>query len=134
MDNRLFSVNGKGKEMLRKALELAFMQEGNKTTAEAWIETKEHGLILSWFYEESNHNKFNKFLTPLSSDLATEIVWEWLSKAKIEDFKMNKWEENLDHDGENIIGWHVYVGDWGHIHNITSAICAIKPVYLWLGK
>ena len=51
MDNRQFNVNGKGKDMLLRVLELACIQEGfenNPAKIRSWKVTPEHGMILYW--------------------------------------------------------------------------------------
>jgi len=131
-DNRLFKVNGEGLDDLKAALKLVFKQEGDRTKARSWKITPEHGFILCW-YETEKCDKFP--LNGISSDLVAEMIWEWLqAKETWENTVFGDWENDLDHDGSNKEGWVVYCENWGHVANLHSAICAVKPCYLWLGK
>lgn len=129
MDNRIFNVNGTGEKMLLSALELVFMQRGEKTTCSAWQAT-EKGLILLWYKCEGS--------TPLPSSkgmTAVEVlpmVLGWLSDVDIRDIEMGRWD--VDQDGHNSIGWRVYCEDWGKVGGNSSAICAVKPAFMWYGK
>ena len=133
MDNRLFNINGKDKEMLGDTLRLAFLQNGNNTKAVSWKEDLQYGLILCWYCPE-NDNTYHKFPTGLPADKVLDIVWAWLEEVDISKMILKSWEKDADHDGDNKRGWRVYVEDWGHIGSISNAICAIKPIYLWYGK
>jgi hypothetical protein len=133
MDNRLLNINGETQEQLALALQIAFTQTSSKWMAMSSTVTQEYGLILSWWYDKSKTDMI-PFISPLTFELATPIVWAWLQSVKTEDFKLGAWEEDIDQDGFNGPGWRVYVGEWGHVGNVTSAICAIKPVFLWYGK
>lgn len=131
MDNRVFNVNGSGEQMLLDALRLAFLQEGKTALCKGWQETK-NGLVLTWFVDKNQ--------TPLPStigmtaDEVLPIVTAWLRGGGAKDVVMDGWDANLDHDGENSMGWRVFVGDWGHVDGITNAICAVKPAFMWHGK
>lgn len=129
MDNRLLNINGKSRELLALALNVAF-EQFDCSFARAWIETSA-GLVILWSDQD---DKSYRFPAPLTHEQVVPIVWQWFQSKKPEDFTLVKWEENLDHDGDNKIGWRVYVEDWGHVTGISCAICAIKPVYLWYGK
>lgn len=132
MNNRLFNVNGKGKEMLLATLKLAFEQKGfSNTTAKSWIETEEHGLILCWCKDD----KFNPLPSELTAEQCLPMVEQWLQGDFAKTVKLSKWCENIDHDGDNSLGWQVYVENWGHVGKAKSyAICGIKPAYMWHGK
>ena len=131
MDNRIFNVNGSGSEMLRKALELAFMQEGDNTTCTAWRETKEHGLILLWAKASDNANPLP---APLSASQCVDVVETWLQGDFAQTVELSDFCEDHDHDGSNSDGWQVYCEDWGHVGDEHYAICAIKPAFMWNGK
>lgn len=83
----------------------------------------------------------NKRVT-LPIDILTDTLWSCLNDAQdnIDDFEMEDWEENLDHDGSNNKGFRIYVDKWGHIeedHGMTIdhyTSLAIKPIYCWHGK
>jgi len=135
-DNRLFSVNGRGKEMLAATLAIAAQQHGDRPdTFEGWIDDPKKGLILVWHAEPG---KANKFISRLTASQVAEQVWPWLESIKhVKPYTLEllQWEGNMDHDGSNSIGWRVYCEDWGHVGPASSyAIVAVKPVYLWHGK
>lgn len=135
MDNRVFNVNGDGKEMLEATLMLAFQQAGHKSKAVSWRVTKK-GLILRWFRVNPESDGGGNFLTPLKPKAAADLVWEWLQseEGNPEHFEMTDWDADEDHDGSNSLGWRVYVDGWGHVSDDFYTICAIKPAYLWHGK
>jgi len=132
MDNRVFNVNGTGDELLLQTLKLAFAQEGRNTTANAWRETKKHGLILCWTIPDSSPENYNQFPSELTAEEVFPAVKKYLEKA--EDIEMKDWDANADHDGSNELGWRVYCEDWGHVDDDFYAIVAIKPAYMWYGK
>ena len=131
MDNKLFNVNGEGDEMLTKAIELAFLQCDERTTCDAWIQSKEHGLILmKWKTEGSN-----ELPSSLTSKEVMPIVLSWLKGEFAKDVIKSEWCDYCDHDGSNGDGWQVYTDDWGCVGEAAGAtICAIKPAIMWYGK
>lgn len=134
MDNRKLAINGNGREFLKKALHLAFLQSSynqeKEYTCAAWEESKEHGLILCW----SDPDRTQRLPAELSSEEVVPMVEAWLAGDFAKSVEPNAGCENLDHDGDNKLGWEVYVGEWGHVGDNHYAICAIKPAYLWMGK
>lgn len=132
MDNRIFNINGKGSELLLKALELAFFRgdSDKPTTCKSWRQCEENGLILLWWKSDNANN----FPAALSAIDCLPIVEQWLKSDFAKTVKPSKWCNDLDHDGHNSVGWQVYVGDWGHVGPETAVICAIKPSYIWHGK
>lgn len=139
MDNRVFNVNGKGKEMLQATLQLAFAQEGSKTTAKAYYIDPKKGMLLLW----SNEPPGVPFPAPLNADATTNVVWEWLqTNPEIEH--ESHWDQDYnDSDVDTDLGWRVYCEDWGHVtigpsHSSLAvgryAIVAVKPAYMWYGK
>lgn len=130
MDNRLFNVNGKGDQMLKDTLALAFKQDGDNTTCEAWIETQDHGLILLWLHRDGS----NRLPAKMTADGIFQTVKGWLSSEFAKTVKLSEWCGDCDHDGHNSMGWQVYCEDWGHVANNPYAICAIKPAFMWHGK
>ena len=131
MDNRIFNVNGSGEEMLLAALRLAFMQDGSNRRCRGWQLTK-NGLVLAW-YVEGNTVPF-----PGSRGMTAEevlpVVLSWLVGDDAKGVLMEGLDANADHDGDNSLGWRVFCEDWGHAGGCTTAICAVKPAYLWYGK
>jgi hypothetical protein len=135
MDNRKLVINGEEDSLLQKALELAFLQEGVDQATEAlcrsWKFSKEEGLVLSW---AKGGNGFSDFPVPMNSAEVFPIIKRWLSSEEAAQVTPNEGSEDFDHDGHNERGWEVYCGDWGHVGQCHTAICAVKPAYCWMGK
>lgn len=129
MDNRLFNVNGSGVDLLLQTLKLAFMQSGH-SHCKAWSSSHEHGLILHWH----SSDKVNKLPAPMTAEDCVSFVKNWLNTDFAKQVVPSKWCNDMDHDGSNSLGWQVYCEDWGHVGNHSSAICGIKPAYMWHGK
>lgn len=129
MDNRIFNVNGSGRELLARTLALVFDQEGTHTRCRAWEFSMEKGLILLW-----SDSTGTSFPSPLTCDSVLPFVWEWLRSEEAAAVQKTDWDAVTDHDGSDGDGWRVYVEDWGHVGDHHAAICAIKPVVLWYGK
>lgn len=132
MDNRIFNVNGRldrgGEKLLEAAIDLAMRIDGHKVVA--WRVTEQSGLILDW--HDGNPN-CTKLPAALDSSQVMSIVLPWLQTDSAKKTKLDKWDEDYDHDGHNGPGWRVYCGDWGHVEG-HGAIVAIKPVFMWYGK
>lgn len=131
MDNRLFNVNGRGEDMLRLSLRLAFLQHCDNVKVKAWSQSKEHGLVLHW---SDSHPDSQQFMAPLSADEVTPMVLAWLRSDFASNVKLGEWCDDHDHDGTNSSGWQVYCEDWGHVGSATNTLCAIRPAFLWHGK
>lgn len=133
MDNKLLSINGKGRELLQKALEVAMFQEWDKySPVTGWAVDPEYGMIL---YSYSNSDKIIKLPFECETpDELTTMVWGWLKQQDVSEYKHGDWEEYCDMDGSISEGWHVYVNDWGRVGDDYGVLCAVKPVYLWYGK
>lgn len=131
-DNKVFNVNGRGLDMLRAALQLAYQQNGEKTTAKAWKFIPEAGFVLLWWNDRADGS--NAFPCPMNAEAVAPMIIEWLASEDAKGMKCSDWDADTDHDGHNSKGWRIYTGDWGHINDITSAICAVRPAYLWHGK
>lgn len=132
MDNRIFKVNGVGEKELLQTLQLVFRQEGNNVVCPSWSEDEEKGLILHWYDSGGT-----RFPSPLSPEDICPIVVKWLDSAFANDHViLDDWCTNRNGDGDISAerGWLVYVEDWGHIGDISNALCAIKPCYAWYGK
>lgn len=131
MDNRIFNVNGQGRDMLKKTLELAFLQQGDNTTCKGWRQTKDHGLILLW---SDSREKANPLPAPMTADECVPMIEKWLETDFAKSVSLSRFCEDSDHDGSNSEGWQVYCEDWGHVDHDCYAICAIKPAFMWHGK
>ena len=138
MNNRLLNINGESKELLKLALNVAFNQDlttkNDIVPVQSWIESHEHGLILLWTQSSELAELATSFMSPMTFDTMCNMVWDWYTQNDPDKFKLEHWEHDADHDGFNKKGWRVYVNDWGNVGNYSCVTCAIKPIYLWLGK
>lgn len=135
MDNRVFNVNGRTKDQLKLALQLALFDEYDKNnTIAGWRTTKEDGLILMSYISSSSSIQSNKFPVPLNYEQLVDIVWTWLKSDEAKHVEQSGWDIDAPHDGHNNLGWRMYCGDWGRIGDDWGSIIAIKPAYLWYGK
>ena len=137
MDNKQFNVNGGTKDMLRATLQLALVQENEKSDpshqkAKGYVFDQKHGLILLWSVDVNKGE--SAFIAPLGADALTEMIWEWLKSDQAKSVPLLDWDADIDQDGHNSRGWRVYCGNWGHIGSIQYAITAIQPAMLWHGK
>lgn len=139
MDNKIFNVNGRTKLQLEKTLELLLLDEYEKQRkVKGWYFDPEKGFVLLWHTEKGG----SEFPVPLYYDSVADLVWQWLQDSedalKMRTGKFEDWDNKLDHDGSNELGWRVYVEDWGHIYQGLTlnnyTLGAIRPVYLWYGK
>lgn len=131
MDNRIFNVNGKGIEMLQKAIELAFMQftSSRKAKCSGWSFSKEKGLMLNWSSTDGNSLPID-----MNAEDCAQWAWKWLQSDESKTVVLSDFCDNQEHDGHNTQGWQVYIEDWGKVGKNDYALCAIKPAYLWHGK
>lgn len=130
MDNRIFNVNGEGRDMLASTLKLAFLQEGANTLAKAWRFIPDKGLVLLW----SNREGATPFPVPMGAEEVATMAMRWLETEDAKEMACVDWDRDEDHDGCNERGWRVYCENWGHVGDEHYAICAIRPVFLWYGK
>lgn len=70
----------------------------------------------------------------MSAEDIFPIVKSWLATEEAKSVPLADWEKDIDHDGDNIEGWRLYVEDWGHVDGQWGALCAVKRVMLWLGE
>ena len=133
-DNRIFNINGKGKEMLLSALRLALAQRSTRADAAGYALDSDKGMVLLWHVAEGGI----AFPAPLKAEQAVEVVWTWLESGPT--VLQADTDSDYDHDGHNSAGWRVYCEDWGHVALSKASPCshyaivAIKPVFLWYGK
>jgi hypothetical protein len=128
MDNRIFNVNGRGKDDLLAVLKIAFNQEGKKTTAKGYFIDPKLGMVLLWH----NDGKHQNFPSGLTAESVVHVVWDWLESGP--EIECEGWDADYDHDGSNSEGWRVFCEDWGHVGGNSYAIVAIKPAFMWHGK
>lgn len=138
MDNRIFNVNGHDKDMLAAAIHMACAQDSSfeynkRQKIAGYYINPEKGLVLLWATNERDA-RHQKFITPLTPEAVSSMVWEWLASEEAQKIPHGPWDYDMDHDGHNRIGWRAYCEDWGHVGNDPYSIVAIKPVFLWYGK
>ena len=143
-DNKIFDINGHGTDMLINALWLAFKQ--GEYTCVGYSQSTQYGLILYWkkpntkllehvFLPKTALISFCALDPALDAIQCTSIVTAWLEVGTFADIvKLNKWEIKADINGTTSLGWRIYKDDWGNVGNETSAICAVKKVWLWHGN
>ena len=142
MDNVLFNVNGNKDEDLLKAIELvaSTTSYGDAAKFRGYAIDPLAGFVL---LEHPNEKQKNVQVLPDAMTAAEilPIIQVYLRSGKSRILNLGQWECNLDHDGSNSEGWRVYVEDWGHIpvegdkySHYSSAVCAVKRVFLWHGK
>src|SRR5574343_211823 len=120
-NNQIFNVNGRGLEMLTKAIELAccrgssesnfygnMIDHGSEKIIGSLYDPK-CGLI--WLWAEADGSV--KYPAPLTARQAAEISFAWLKTDDAKKMECNGWDANADHDGNNTLGWRVYCEDWG---------------------
>jgi len=131
-DNRQFNVNGKGRDTLLMTLQLICIQADSErfpARIQGWEINPDFGMLL---YQDPGHGNPLPGRGLTAEDF-TPFLWSWLQEPGEPKIKLTQWDLKGDHDGENEAGWRVYCEDWGHVGGY-SAFCAVKPVYLWLGK
>jgi len=128
MDNRLFYVNGRTNEQLLKALELAFLQADSSVTG--WAETKQDGFVLLCGIDHEHNN----LPRGLNASGCLPIIITWLKSDFAKTVEYSNWCDRVDHDGDDLEGWQVYVNDWGKVGEFGRVVCAVKPAFLWMGK
>lgn len=144
MDNRVFNVNGRGKDMLIETIRLALWQEHGcygdshmptDLAAKGYMISDVHGLILLWHVSQNDSAQV-QFLVPHTPEMLGELAYEWLHGAQAKNClpHLTGWDADCDHDGSNVMGWRAYCEDWGHVDHINAAVIAIKPSFLWYGK
>lgn len=129
MDNRIFNVNGKSKEDLLQTIILALATSGSKDI-KGWSVNPKKGLVLFSYGE-----KENKFPVPVAPSSIIDMVWDWLKTDEAKKIPHeNAWDSDHQHDGDNGIGWRVFVEDWGHVDGKWGVVACIKPAFMWYGK
>lgn len=126
MDNRIITVQSKGKKAFDLAFQLLFDNcPGSKATH--YYEHPEKGFMLFWHATE----KFEvlKLPFPMDWENSSALAWGWLM-SQPED----KYQEYLDHDGSNSKGFKVYNEGWGHVAGCGYAFLAVQPIWAWHGK
>lgn len=135
-DNRIFNVNGAKDEHLEMAINLAFRLDSynaDGATAKGYVVLPNKGLVFLWNIDTTKDAI--AFPEPIYAAEAYAFAKTWLKGREAKLIELNeRWEGDCDHDGDNSLGWRVYVEDWGHVGSNHYAICAVKPCYLWHGK
>lgn len=80
---------------------------------------------------------YNYLKTPEAKNLAPVPSVKDAKKESVSDEYENfrkdiETDVDIDHDGDNHLGWRVFTGYWGKVKG-TEGI-AIRPAYCWYGK
>lgn len=144
MDNRIFNVNGRTKEQLRKAVQLLLLDEHNEPIkVRGWYFSKKQGLVLTWYVGNGcDAVAFTDRMgkpSDIKEDELVNLLCDWLRSEEAESVECEGWDADADHDGSNDRGWRLYVDEWGCVkkgeYTIDHySIAAFKPAYLWYGK
>jgi len=116
-DNYRFDITATGDDLLRIAIQVAFMKENEVVD----IKEVNNTLVLYWSTE-----KANPFMT-LDFEATFKVVKEWLDKQ-------TQYPNEPNHDGDNKKGFRVYNEAWGEVKNDWRAFCGIEPVRMMYGK
>lgn len=130
MDNPVFNVNGKGRDLLIKTLALAFEQRQIRAPFGFKIDL-EKGIVLFW----AQHVEATPFLgTPTIEALADMLLSELEATIWV-GLPFENWDADPDdHDVKTDKGWRAYTEDWGHAGGHHTAFLIVRPVFLWYGK
>lgn len=132
MDNRIISVQSKGREAFDLAFQLLF-DNASGGKASHYIEVPDKGLLLLWSEDHFNVNGVKtsaiKLPFPMRWKEAADMAWGWLINQPEE-----KYDQYLDHDGSNGKGFLVYNESWGHVAGSHYGILGLKPIWAWYGK
>lgn len=124
MDNAIFNVNGEDKELLKLTLQLLFKQDQSDHQIQAWSVNPCKGLILYDYHQGDSIG----FPVPLSYNMVTELVWEWLQSEQAKKIIDN--EYSTDFDGSISRGWRVYIED----SSPYGVLGIVTPSYLYYSK
>ncbi len=136
MDNFALDVRARSRESFDHAMAIAF--NGSVGKASHWCEHPKFGLVFFW-NEVPSDTFQGKPISPLMTEMdaaqAADLAWIWLQKADRKKFQLKDSDEHYrDGDVDNEKAWRVYVEEWGHVGGSNYAVCAILPVWAWLGK
>lgn len=112
-DNRILNINGESDAQLLLALQFAFRdQYDTPNTCDGWKVIPAKGLVLYQYYSDHLKN-VQQFPVKLSADEVFPIVKKWLASDDAKKIPHENWDVNMSHDGSNIVGWRMYLEDWG---------------------
>lgn len=117
-------------EHLEDALKFALLMIGRTPTH--YSITEKFGMVFHDFRFEDARKECN----PIPSwQKPISLLRDWLDLASPNEEHLDEEENDIDHDGSNVIGFRISNGNlWGHVNEDSSAFLCVKPVYLWLGK
>lgn len=124
MDNNLISIQSDSREDFNLAIKLLCK---NKVTH--FFDHPDKGLIAFWTEGKINEVPATPFPVPLAAEAFAEMAWQWLLAQPD-----SKYQEYLDHDGDNGKGFKVYNEVWGRIGGNFKTMFAVLPVWAWYGK
>lgn len=126
-DNKQLCINGEGLELLKKAIEIAFLQhdDDGRGKLRSWDVNPKVGLILKWCGDKLPEPGMDAEATAL-------LVWNWLKSEEASRIPTDGLDSfKVDMDGDIDTGWKVWVGEGAGCHDV---LCAVKPVAIWRGK
>lgn len=128
--NWIFDVNGRTQKHLETAIQAALVL--SESTIAGYKVDEKLGILL-YTYIGPEDKEIIKF--PFKKiNVITEALWELLNNTEFKwNVKYDRWEEDLDHDGDNNGGFRLRTGDWGKFKD-TGAFLVLRPVLLWYGK
>lgn len=135
-NNRIFDINGpmEDRESFDAVIALAFRLSCHhklKIDASSFLFDGQSGLVFSW---SESDKALVKLPCPIGPKSVAEIAWNWLDTMEAKGMHLGHWECDAEHDGNNSPGWRVFLEDWGHVGAVRSAICCVRPCFVWHGK
>jgi hypothetical protein len=134
-DNVHIQIRGEHKDDLLTAIQLAMKITDNSKVVSYKIDDK-YGFIVNWVYNDGESHPLPVALGP---EEITGIIWKWLESldwSKVDSqYDIVSFNGRLnDYDVVEERGWLLYTEEWGHVNGQYSAIFAVVPAWLWLGK
>jgi hypothetical protein len=150
-DNSRFNVSGDTQEGLAQTLSLWVSLHGHKEmNFTGYCIDPVFGMVL-YIYDGVDKEKIpfpfgegknavrltSFFYNYLNSGNAKVVDLPPVEKDRYDQYSYLRqdlgWDGDVDHDGDNGLGWRVLAGEWGHIKGYTTPL-AIRPIYCWYGK
>jgi len=163
MDNFKIDIQGRGKESLAKAIEIAFANNSpsgfarHYTTVRLANELQYYSNPVSKHLTPNLHNNESLHINHSetlkkneSGHLTLILCWSDSPDTIPLPYPLNAngaigfvegWLENAgdpgkepDHDGDNKAGWRVFTGTWGHVSSYTYSVVAVQAIWAMYGK
>lgn len=133
MSNNILDINGHGKSLLVKTLELVFAKN-NLVSVSSWHVTPEHGLIIYWGGKHEQLESFGP--TGIPATTLSDIVSNWLNGIDYGKHIVDPRCQKRDIDGDVVKGWQVTM-EPDNIDSIPSRdylVCIIRPAWIYIPK